>query len=686
MAKFNFPNSPSTNQEYTANSVTWKWDGYVWRRVTGVGYGVGAQGYQGHQGAVGAQGAAGTGAENMFTTIAVSGQSNLVPDTTSDTLTFAAGSNVTITTNAGTDTITIAADGKLTTEEVQDIVGAMFSGNTETNITATYQDSDGTIDLVSTDTNTNTTYEISCQDGDNADEEKIRLHGLNPNSTDDIVLEAGTGLSIARSGDKITFTNTNTPETVQDIVGAMFSGNTETNITATYQDSDGTIDLVAATALTVQEEGSNLTTTANTLNFTGATITATGSGGTVTVDVTGSGSSSNTNLSYTASTRVLASSTGTDATLPEVAAGGNSGLMTGSDKTKLDGLVGLSDGDKGDISVSNSGATWTIDNDVVTYAKIQDVSTTNRLLGRDSSGSGVIEEIDPANVRSMLNVSDGANNYTHPNHTGDVTSTGDGATTIANSAVTYAKMQNVSATDRILGRDSSGAGVIEEITPASLRTMLNVSSGANNYTHPLSEVTDIDTNDSSADIVDSISTNNTGHITAMTTRTLTLSDLGYTGSTTANNYTHPTYNPGNVDTNNSTAEIIDSITTNNTGHITAMTTRTLTLANLGYTGSAGTTSVNLSGTSVQTVATIALSAQHCLDFTVHITHSSGIQACKVLLMDNGSTAYCTEYAVMYSGSSLGSFSCTTSGGNILLQFTPTNSSSTTVRYLLESVV
>ena len=44
--------------------------------------------------------------------------------------------------------------------------------------------------------------------------------------------------------------------------------------------------------------------------------------------------------------------------------------------------------------------------------------------------------------------------------------------------VTYAKIQNVSATDRILGRDSSGAGVIEEITPANLRTMLNVADGA----------------------------------------------------------------------------------------------------------------------------------------------------------------------------------------------------------------
>ena len=37
---------------------------------------------------------------------------------------------------------------QLTTEEVQDIVGAMFSGNTETRISATYQDDDGTVDLV----------------------------------------------------------------------------------------------------------------------------------------------------------------------------------------------------------------------------------------------------------------------------------------------------------------------------------------------------------------------------------------------------------------------------------------------------------------------------------------------------------------------------------------------------------
>jgi hypothetical protein len=48
-----------------------------------------------------------TGDQNIFQTIAVSGQSNVVADTTSDTLTLVAGTNVTITTDAATDSVTI---------------------------------------------------------------------------------------------------------------------------------------------------------------------------------------------------------------------------------------------------------------------------------------------------------------------------------------------------------------------------------------------------------------------------------------------------------------------------------------------------------------------------------------------------------------------------------------------------
>lgn len=52
-----------------------------------------------------------TGDQNIFRTIAVSGQSDVVADTTTDTLTLAAGSGITITTNAGSDTVTIASTG-----------------------------------------------------------------------------------------------------------------------------------------------------------------------------------------------------------------------------------------------------------------------------------------------------------------------------------------------------------------------------------------------------------------------------------------------------------------------------------------------------------------------------------------------------------------------------------------------
>lgn len=52
-----------------------------------------------------------TGDQSTFSTIAVAGQSNVVADSTGDTLTFVAGSNVTITTDAATDSVTISATG-----------------------------------------------------------------------------------------------------------------------------------------------------------------------------------------------------------------------------------------------------------------------------------------------------------------------------------------------------------------------------------------------------------------------------------------------------------------------------------------------------------------------------------------------------------------------------------------------
>ena len=57
---------------------------------------------------------------------------------------------------------------------------------------------------------TNTTYGVSAQDGDVAGEKKVRLSGSNPSSTDEVVLAAGSNMTVARSGDKITFNSSYT--------------------------------------------------------------------------------------------------------------------------------------------------------------------------------------------------------------------------------------------------------------------------------------------------------------------------------------------------------------------------------------------------------------------------------------------------------------------------------------------
>ena len=51
------------------------------------------------------------GTQNVFSNFAVTGQNTIVAESTTDTLTIAAGSGVTLTTDSGTDTLTIAASG-----------------------------------------------------------------------------------------------------------------------------------------------------------------------------------------------------------------------------------------------------------------------------------------------------------------------------------------------------------------------------------------------------------------------------------------------------------------------------------------------------------------------------------------------------------------------------------------------
>jgi len=86
---------------------------------------------------------------------------------------------------------------------------------------------------------------------------------------------------------------------------------------------------------------------------------------------------------------------------------------------------GISDGDKGDITVSGGGTVWTIDPQAVTYPKIQNVTATDRILGRASAGAGTVEEIvcTPAG-RALLDDVDAAAQRTTLG-LGNVTNTSD---------------------------------------------------------------------------------------------------------------------------------------------------------------------------------------------------------------------------------------------------------------------
>ena len=107
----------------------------------------------------------------------------------------------------------------------------------------------------------------------------------------------------------------------------------------------------------------------------------------------------------TAATGDVESLTGTQATtlldaftsalkgLAPASGGGTTNFLRADGSWAAPPSGGVTDGDKGDITVSSSGTVWTIDAGVVTYAKIQNVSATDKLLGRSTAGAGSVEEI-----------------------------------------------------------------------------------------------------------------------------------------------------------------------------------------------------------------------------------------------------------------------------------------------------
>ncbi len=109
-----------------------------------------------------------------------------------------------------------------------------------------------------------------------------------------------------------------------------------------------------------------------------------------------------------------------------------------------------------------------LDGDAGTYSmRTLGTGSKQACAGDDSRLSDARTPVGTALTSGRVWVGNGSNVAAAVAMSGDATLSNAGVLTIANDAVTYAKLQNVSAQYRLLGRQSVGAGDVEEITCTS---------------------------------------------------------------------------------------------------------------------------------------------------------------------------------------------------------------------------
>ena len=130
-------------------------------------------------------------------------------------------------------------------------------------------------------------------------------------------------------------------------------------------------------------------------------------------------------------------------------------------------------GQRNEIEVVSPLTDWRINPNVVTYAKMQDVSAASRLLGRGSAaGSGDPQELSTGPSLSFVGTQLNVTTPLTDGNKGDLTVSGNGTvftfnndsvitTDISNNAVTYAKLQLSNTGNRVLGSTVGGTQISE---------------------------------------------------------------------------------------------------------------------------------------------------------------------------------------------------------------------------------
>ena len=152
-------------------------------------------------------------------------------------------------------------------------------------------------------------------------------------------------------------------------------------------------------------------------------------------------------------------------------------------------------------------------------------------------------------------------------------------------------------------------------------------------------------------------------------------------SVTSNNTTNETVYPVFVDGNSGTqgAEVDTALTYNPSSN--TLTTGTIDLGNVNI--SSGTVT---SSSSTAVVNTTAVGSADVIEYTIYVSNSTNIQSQKVLVMDNGTTAYISEFAVMSNPNLIVTFTADVSSGNVRLIATKESGISGSVTYKFSKMI
>jgi hypothetical protein len=354
---------------------------------------------------------------------------------------------------------TVSLASGMDSEAVQDIVGAMTVGGTESGITVSYDDTNARLDFTVTDApllgGQNGAYYLA-RGNHSGTQTASTISDFTAAATE--VAQDVAGTIIGAGGIVVTYDDAGTGlttltltnnEAFQDAVGGFFaSGTGSSGITVTYDDVGNDLNFVVTDSPLLG--GQNSAYHLARANHTGTQLFST---------VT----TSNTD-------KLLGRDTAAGGAVEEIALSSDM-EFTGASAIRVAAYSG------GDITKTAGATSATITANAVTTAKILDANvtlakmaniTTDSLIGRDTAASGVPEVI----TLDTTLVMNGSQVLGRAALTGDVTTSANAAT-IANSVVTNAKLANMAASS-FKGNNTGGSAVALDLTTTQAKSLLAI--------------------------------------------------------------------------------------------------------------------------------------------------------------------------------------------------------------------